>query len=279
MNNEGGKMAQKAEKGREKVEIIGVYIGGKPDSDYFGGDEKRKKGKSEFGLGKFFKNIAKAISGFVSEEKRKRRREAKKKAIEKKEPRRREIERLKKPEEAVSKVLGTTEEGKIEVLIRADRKKTEAEAAEWKKEEKHGIIEVAKEVLMEKSEEAKAKKAAVEKLRKERIEERERQRAEERARIEAERKEFLKRMEKEERKEKPWPTKSVSPEPVTIVRTLPKKPSFKERLGIRIAILILLFMVLFGIATFWYWFLKKRGGSPPLPPFPQQETSKSLFTC
>lgn len=189
MNNEGKKMAQKTEKGKEKVEIIGVYIGGKPSSDYFGKDEKEKEGKGEFGLGKFFRNIIKALSSFVSEKKRKKRHETKKRVLERKEARRREIEKPKKAEERKpAKFLETSAEGKIEVLMRADRKKPEAEAAEEKKEEKRGIIEIAKEVLMEKSEEAKAKKAAVEKLRKGRVEERDREMAKERARIEAERK-------------------------------------------------------------------------------------------
>jgi len=93
-------------------------------------------------------------------------------------------------------------------------------------------------------------------------------------RIEKEREEFLERMEKEENKErveKPLPAKSTSGEPLTIIRPVPEKHSFKERMGMRIAILILLLMVIFGITIFWYWFLKKRGESPSFPLFPQEE--------
>ena len=93
-------------------------------------------------------------------------------------------------------------------------------------------------------------------------------------RIETERKEFLKRVGKEENKErieKPFPAKSTSGESLTIIRPVPEKHSFKERMGMRIAILILLLMVIFGITIFWYWFLKKRGESPSFPLFPQEE--------
>jgi len=33
-------------------------------------------------------------------------------------------------------------------------------------------------------------------------------------------------------------------------------------------------MVIFGVATFWYWFLKKRSEPLPLPPFPQEQPNE-----
>lgn len=59
--------------------------------------------------------------------------------------------------------------------------------------------------------------------------------------------------------------------PAQIIRPLPAKLSFRERIGIRIVILFLILLIFFGLATFWYWFFKIRKPFQPPPLFPQEE--------
>ena len=77
---------------------------------------------------------------------------------------------------------------------------------------------------------------------------------------EKERQELLRRLrgDKEEVRE-PVP---IMIEPKKAIRTLPKKPSPKAKLWLRIIIVALSLIILSGVATFWYWFLVARKQPP-----------------
>jgi hypothetical protein len=47
-----------------------------------------------------------------------------------------------------------------------------------------------------------------------------------------------------------------------LVRIIPQKPSFREKLWVRILIIIIVFVLLTGVVSFWYWFFNIRNQTP-----------------
>ncbi len=56
-----------------------------------------------------------------------------------------------------------------------------------------------------------------------------------------------------------------------IIRVVPKKPSFKEKLWVRALIVAATLVVLAGILTFWYWYFRIRTSVPAYPPGYERE--------
>jgi len=56
-----------------------------------------------------------------------------------------------------------------------------------------------------------------------------------------------------------------------VIRVVSKKPSFKQRLWLRILIVIFVLVALAGILTFWYWFFVIRVQPPVSPPGFEEE--------
>jgi len=55
-----------------------------------------------------------------------------------------------------------------------------------------------------------------------------------------------------------------------LIRVVPKKPSIKEKLWIRILIVGIVIIILAGVLTFWYWFFKIKNQPPADEPGSQQ---------
>ncbi len=87
------------------------------------------------------------------------------------------------------------------------------------------------------------------------------------AELDEERREFVRRASQEKitTKKEEKTSNVFSGGPQTIIRPLPKKPSFKERLGIRIIIFLSLLIILALIVSFLYWFFKIRKDTIPEP--------------
>ena len=47
-----------------------------------------------------------------------------------------------------------------------------------------------------------------------------------------------------------------------LVRIIPQRPTFREKLWVRILIIIIVFVLLTGVVSFWYWFFKVRSQLP-----------------
>jgi flagellar basal body-associated protein FliL len=47
-----------------------------------------------------------------------------------------------------------------------------------------------------------------------------------------------------------------------LVRIIPQKPTFREKLWVRILIIIIVFVLLTGVVSFWYWFFNVRSQPP-----------------
>lgn len=56
-----------------------------------------------------------------------------------------------------------------------------------------------------------------------------------------------------------------------IIRVVPKKPSFREKLWVRALIVAATLVILAGILTFWYWYFRIRTSGPVYPPGYEQE--------
>ncbi len=136
-------------------------------------------------------------------------------------------------------------------------------------EEKKRMEEAKKRIEMLKKETEKRKDEKEQ--RNEEEEQRRKERAEEIAIQEQKRKESLKKEEEKRRKllerfqEKKKEIKEPSPSqsPSRVIRVLPKKPTFKEKLWVRLLIVSIVILFLVGILTFWYWFFIVR--KEPLP--------------
>jgi uncharacterized membrane protein YccC len=89
-------------------------------------------------------------------------------------------------------------------------------------------------------------------------------------RIKNQRQRFDQRLETAEPPREPSiiPGSSVIPGSAAAIRPLPKKSSPLERLGVRIAIFVLILAFVVGLILVLYWFFKYRGPSE-LPPLPQ----------
>jgi len=81
-------------------------------------------------------------------------------------------------------------------------------------------------------------------------------------------KENVKDYKEKESKEKVVPKKLGSKE---IIRVVPKKPSFREKLWVRALIVAATLVILAGILTFWYWYFKIRISAPVYPPGYERE--------
>ena len=62
-----------------------------------------------------------------------------------------------------------------------------------------------------------------------------------------------------------------------IIRIVPKKPSWKEKLFARIIIVAAVLVVLTGILTFWYWYFKIRTQPPIIENGEEIEVPVALF--
>ncbi|MBA7626863.1 hypothetical protein ES703_34321 [subsurface metagenome] len=102
------------------------------------------------------------------------------------------------------------------------------------------------------------------------------------AREEEERKKFLERIQAKSEEEAPlipskpplppppeMPKKEVSEKKVSKISF--KRPSFAQKLWIRVVLTLLLVAIIAGIATFWYWYLVVREVSPHVPPITKEE--------
>jgi len=56
-----------------------------------------------------------------------------------------------------------------------------------------------------------------------------------------------------------------------IIRVVPKKPSFKEKLWVRALVVAATLVILAGILTFWYWYFRIRTSGPVYPPGYEKE--------
>jgi len=57
-----------------------------------------------------------------------------------------------------------------------------------------------------------------------------------------------------------------------VIRVVPRKPSFKQRLWLRVLIVVFILVILAGILTFWYWFFVIRvQPSVPSPGFEREK--------
>jgi len=61
------------------------------------------------------------------------------------------------------------------------------------------------------------------------------------------------------------------PETEEIIRVVPKKPSFREKLWVRALIVAATLVILAGILTFWYWYFRIRTSGPAYPPGYEKE--------
>jgi len=104
--------------------------------------------------------------------------------------------------------------------------------------------------------------------------EEERRIEEARKRIEVLKKEVQEREKKEQQEQKEKEVKKVPPsqpappitsppqKPIEIIRPVPKKPSFREKLWVRVSIFSLVLVLLAAVSTFWYWYLVIRVQPP-----------------
>jgi hypothetical protein len=56
-----------------------------------------------------------------------------------------------------------------------------------------------------------------------------------------------------------------------IIRVVPKKPSFREKLWVRALVVAATLVILAGISTFWYWYFRIRTSGPVYPPGYEKE--------
>jgi len=61
------------------------------------------------------------------------------------------------------------------------------------------------------------------------------------------------------------------PDSREIIRVVPKKPSFREKLWVRSLIVAVILVILAGILTFWYWYFVIRSSGPVYPPGYERE--------
>lgn len=73
------------------------------------------------------------------------------------------------------------------------------------------------------------------------------------------RREMLARIEEVK---KPGPVFPKPKPPPQLIRVIPKPPTFREKLGVRIFLFSLILVLLVGIGTFWYWFFIARTKPP-----------------
>jgi hypothetical protein len=64
-----------------------------------------------------------------------------------------------------------------------------------------------------------------------------------------------------------------------ISRPLPPKPSFKEKLWIRITVFSLILAVLAGVSTFWYWYIVIRNRPPVGPGCTSNQDCPAGYVC
>jgi hypothetical protein len=75
----------------------------------------------------------------------------------------------------------------------------------------------------------------------------------------------VKREERKEPSGEPSGEQSKVPGTEEIIRVVPKKPSFREKLWVRALIVAATLVILAGISTFWYWYFKIRTSGPTYP--------------
>jgi peptidoglycan hydrolase-like protein with peptidoglycan-binding domain len=83
-------------------------------------------------------------------------------------------------------------------------------------------------------------------------------------------KEKVKPQIKKER-QKPAPQK-----PIRMIRPLPQKPSWHQKIWVRVLIFGLVLVLLAGLSTFWYWYLVIRKEPPPISPETAEEEGEEI---
>ncbi len=135
---------------------------------------------------------------------------------------------------------------KKETEKRGDEKEQRSKEEERRRKEKAALPSEAPSI----SEERRREEIAIQ----------EQKRREALKKEEEKRRKLLERLqEKKKEVKKPSPP----PKPSRVIRVLPKKPTFKEKLWVRLLIVSIVILFLAGISTFWYWFFIVR--KQPLP--------------
>lgn len=73
------------------------------------------------------------------------------------------------------------------------------------------------------------------------------------------------------KEKEPVKEQSKVPELEEIIRVVPKKPGFREKLWIRALVVAATLIILAGILTFWYWYFRIRTSGPIYPPGYEKE--------
>jgi len=162
----------------------------------------------------------------------------------------------KRPEKAIREKVEEKREGPPAALpISRD---VPGEAEKRRMEEAKKRIEILKKEIEKRRDEKEQRSKEEEQKKKEKAEEiaiQEQKRREALKKEEEKRRKLLERFQgKKEEIKKPSPPLR----PSRVIRVLPKKPTFKEKLWVRILIVSIAILFLGGISTFWYWFFIVR---------------------